>query len=303
MSGTSLGRVEWSLDRDDEGHRTYTLKSLVKTTSTADGPAVAYFAAGLPAIGTAWSYGNDFDAWAFCLPRAKVEPVLSKERGYYYLVTNYFSTRPLSRCQDDAIENPIAEPAKISGSFVEYTKKAETRSDGSLILSSSHEKIKGLEKDSSRATVIIEINATTLGLNVYTELLHCLNDSTLWGLAARKVKFSRVSWERLLYGTCTFFYKKRMEFDIRFDGWDLDDIADTGFKVFDSERWPDTPSYRANPENYMLAVDSRGKSSPERVLLDGSGRRLTDPLNPVYLDPIELYPEANLLLLGIPSSF
>jgi hypothetical protein len=303
MTATVKGRIDWSLQRDKDGHREYRLRSHVVTDDVEDGPERVYFAAGAPAIGAPWTFGNDNDAWAFCWPTATVTPIVTREPNNHWILENLFSTRPLNRCQDDAIESPLLEPDRVSGSFVKYTREALWDRFGNLILSSSHEQIRGLERDANRPSVIIEQNEASLGLATFSEMIDTVNDATLWGLGERKIKLSNVSWERKLYGTCTFYYTRRLEFDIRFDGFDFNDVADAGFKVFDDELYEDNPTNRADPRKYKVCEDGRGNKTPTKVLLDGSGSQLTDATSPVFLPEIELYAESNFLLLGIPTSF
>ena len=208
MSSTLKGRIDWNLKVDKDGHRDYMVKWLCVTDDTADGPERVFFTPGLPAIGATWAYGNDTDAWAFRWPTASVTPVETKEPGNHWIVEHTFSTKPLSRCQDDSIENPLDEPDRLSGTFVKYTEEATVDRNGDAITSSSHEMIRGpmVEFDSNRPTVSIEKNILALPLSTFTPMIDSVNDATLWGLGARKVKLSNAKWKRVLYGTCTFYF-------------------------------------------------------------------------------------------------
>lgn len=302
MSATALGRINWTLKRDRVGHRDYNLKMLVETDDYADGPAVVYFAAGLPAIGAPWVFGNDNDPDAFCSPETTITPVVDREKCYYWIVDIPFTTRPLNRCQSTSVGLPILEPMEVSGSFVKYVKQATQRRDGTLILSSSHELIAGIERDANRPSVVIKQNVASLGLPTFTAMIDTLNDAALWGLAARKIKLSNAPWQRRYYGTCTYYYTRTFEFDIRFEGFDIDDAVDKGFKEFDFLLNTDTPSNRANPAKYRTITDGRGNPTPVAVPLDGNGSRLTNMASPVYVPTIEFYEQSNFLTLGIPTS-
>lgn len=302
MTATAIGRTKWTLNEDDEGWRDYDLQYLVMTSDVDDGPAVVFFASGLPTIGTPWLFGNDDDPWAHRTPYARVSPIVTKEPNKWWTIDLKFSNRPRWRCQDEQIDDPLAEPQRLSGSFVKYVKKVQKDRNGNLILSSSHELITGLEMDANRPNVIVEQNVSSLGAPTFASMVDTLNDATLWGLAARKIKLSNVSWEKRLYGVCSYYYTRRLEFDIRFEGFDHTDVADAGYKKFDLETWPDTPANRADPTKYVIAKDRAGENSPVKILLDGNGDPLTDPTSPVFLPTIELYPQSNFSLLGIPTS-
>lgn len=297
MSAIVLGRLKWSGSRDDEGHREYSLTTLVKTTSTSDGPATVMNAFGLPTPGTPWSFGNDSDWYAFCYPTLKVSPVIQREPNTYWTVDQKFSTKPWSECREQQIENPLLEQQKVSGSFVEFTYQTVRDRFGKLIKSSSHEIITGIERDDARPNVTIQQNVASLGLPTIASMAQTVNDRPLWGLPARTIKLSRISWERNFYGTCYVYYTRTFEFDIKYDTWDRKDIVDAGFKKYKGS------GSRNDPANFVVVKDDNDENTPEKILLDGNGDPLTDPSSPVYIGPVQLYDESNFLLLGIPSVF
>lgn len=304
MSATCLGRIDWSVDRDKEGHREYELVTRVLTTAATDGPATVMNAAGLPTVGSTWSFGGDSDPWAFCWPTMSVKPQIKTEPNRHWTVKQKFSTRPMQRCQDTTIEDPLAEPDRISGTFVKYLRNTEVDRNDKKIASSSHELITGIQKDDARATVTIEQNVMSLDLEQFTEMMNTVNDAELWGLSSRKVKLGAITWSRQMWGVCNYYYVRRFEFEIRFEGFDLTDIVDTGFKRYNWEKYGDVGTgheYRDDPTKFCVDKDDNDENTPERILLNGYGSPLTDGESPVKLDPVELYDESNFLLLGIPS--
>lgn len=297
MAASVLGQLDWTATRDTEGHRTYTVRWLVYTTSYADGPEKVGGAAGLAAVGASWVLGNDVDVWAKCYPDLKITPVVKRERNQYWEVEQKFSTKPLTRCQTASIENPINEPPQISGSFVKYTREATKDKDGNPIESSSHEQFRGaaVEFDDNRPTVSISKNVLVLPISLFTPMVDTVNDRPLWGLEARKIKLSNVSWERLLYGTCTFYYKMTYEFDIRMDDDGFDrKLIDEGTKELKPGGDPN------DPRDFQVYKDGNGENT--RVLLDGAGKALTAEADPFEID-LKYYKESNFGLLGLPTSF
>lgn len=293
-------RLSWSLSRNDVGHRSYKISWLVRVPDPTYGPGLALNAPGIPLIGAPWIFGAENDPWAFCLPTATVKPhIVANEPNVLWVVDQTFSTIPMTRCSDTSITDPLAEPPTISGNFVRFQKMAQRDRNNALILSSSFEPITGIEKDASRPSVEIGLNDLVLDLGTITQMIDTLNDAPLWGLSKRKVKLSSISWSRKLFGTCNFYYTKRFNFEVRFEGFDLDDVVDKGFKKFRDEMGDD----RQDPNDYVVAKDLTGENPPQAILLDGNGSPLADPLNPHFLDTIELYDESNFLSLGIPSSF
>jgi hypothetical protein len=260
-------------------------------------------AAGLPAIGSTWNQGNDFDSWAYCWPNMEVTPVIERERSSSWDVTQTFSTRPIMRCQDQQVSDPLQEPARISGSFLKYRRPLEYDKDGNTVRSSSHEPIVGIEVDDVRPTVVIETNMAFVNLATYDSLVNTVNDAPLWGLPARCVLLSQIAWSRQLYGLCNFYYTQRLDFLIDSTTFDFDKIIDKGFMEFDSARFgAGTPAERKNPKNYIRIVDKKGNASAEPLHLDNNGSIEEDPATNVnYRPTVQYYAESNLFQLGIPS--
>lgn len=312
-------RTTWGGERDDEGHRTWNITHLVKVTSRNEGPATVMQCSGLPQIGDDWDFGTDVDVWAFCYPYMKVSPHTAYKDGdwyEYWKVEQKFSTKPLNRCGTAQIESPLDEPMKISGSFVKYTKEGTRDRFGRAIRSSSFEPFHGqqVEFDHNRPTVRIGQNVLNLELSTFAAMIDCVNDSTLWGLPARCVKLSNVSWERNLYGTCTYYYTRNFEFDCDYNTFDRF-IIDEGNKVLNGKWNQTTKEWELqningaapdpnNPAHYIKAIDFAG--NPIRLPLDGAGKPISVTGSgtgaSLYVIEIEFYSEANFLSLGIPSS-
>jgi len=299
MTATARSRRAWGGGRDEEGHRTWTLKSYVECSSKQDGPFTVMQCSGLPQVGDTWAFGNDLDVWAFCYPEMKINQLDQKDgqASTHWEVEQTFSTKPLKRCNTTQIENPLSEPMKISGSFVKYTKEIVRDMYGFPVLSSSFERLHGpaVEFDFNRATVKIEQNVPYLGLETFSLYVDTVNDSTLWGLPPRCVKLSNVQWERKLWGVCNYYYTRAFEFDIDFMTFDRQ-VLDEGHKCLNG-MWTtsDDPALltyrngvplppgslwklmpingvspdRKNPQHYTYYMDRN--SQPGRVILDGSG--------------------------------
>lgn len=300
-----VGPRIWAGKRDKEGHRTFTVQHQVETDTRYDGPHTVMFTPGLPAIGSLWNFGNDNDSWAFCYPLMDVNLRDRKENVRLWDVDQTFSTKPLTRCQDESIEDPLLEPPKIGGGFANYTKEATTDINGVPILSSSWETVRGkaVEVDADRSTVWVEQNVATLGQATFATMINTVNDDVLWGFAARKVKLSMVTWERKLYGVCDFYYTRRFEFQTDDNTFDLDDILDEGTKAYgywDGDDW----IIAGNPADPSAARKYLDKNdNPARVLLDGFGQpNIVGAVQAkIPRSPIKYYTESDFLALGIPT--
>lgn len=304
MTLSLLGHRNPTLDRDKDGYKEYKITWLVETTDVADGPWSILACPGIPPVGSAWSIGNDSDPWVFAWPDTQVASLTTDEPGYYWTVTQMFTNRPLSRCQTTAIENPLAEPPNISGSYVKYKTAGMVDIFGDPLISSSREMFTGsaVEIDDGRPTVNISMNfvdSTIIG--VATGLLHngvygrkSVNDATLFGLPAKCVKFSDFSYTRKLYGTCTYYFNCSFSFEINFATWTRR-IVDTGTRVLL------TGGDKDDDEDFVVKKDKNDEKKG-RIFLDGLGNALPKG-DPPYEWEKELYVPDNLLLLGIPSSF
>ena len=140
--------------------------------------------------------------------------------------------------------------------------------------------------------VLYLIPANGLPLETFTDMINTVNDATLWGLPKRTVKLSNVSWSRVLYGTCAFYFTVTYDFDIDFETFDRT-IIDEGTRVLTKGGDKD------NKNDFEVYKDVNGENT--RVFLDGAGSALGDGADPVEIE-IEYYKESNFLTLGIPST-
>lgn len=284
------GPRRWSLVRDSEGHRTYRVTQLVRGEE-GDGPNTVLNTPGLPLPGSVWEFENDLDIWAFCLPDLTINPHQEKEgdKTKWWTVDQTYSTRipnKLQRCQDQQIEDPLMEPPRLSGSFLKFREEASYDRYGSPVVTSSWEQIRGaqVEFDASRMQIRITQNVLLLNLSILALMIDTLNAFPLWGMPPRTIKLSNVSWERKLYGLCTFYYTRTLEFDIDGRGFDKD-ILDEGTKAL-SGRWnPDSGEWDLvpiagedpdpfNPLHFIRYQDPNGNLT--KVILNGAGL----PYNP-----------------------
>lgn len=305
------GRIDWRVQRDNEGHREYRIRWRIRG-EFADGPTVIMQTAGLPAVGSTWAFGNDLDSWAMCHPDLTVQPQIQNEKGHYWLVEQKFSTRPFVRCQDIPVDDPLLEPQRISGSFIKFTKEVVQNYDGTYIKSSSHEQLRGphVEFDANRPSVVIEQNVALLGLEDFTPLVDTVNDDTMWGLPARTIKLSNVAWSRQVFGVCGYYYTRRFEFDINYNTFDRE-VLDEGTRVlfgqwnYTSGEWEvgeinGNPANANNPNHFIRYKDLVDENNP-RVILDGAGKPWDGDGDPGTV-LIEYYPQNNFSLLGIPTT-
>ena len=292
------GPLNMSLVRDDNGYRTYKMKLLIRITDTEDGPAIASNCPGLPLPGDPWLMDNDLDIWVWCRPEASITRHTDYAEGHpvhFYIGEFTYSNKPLTReqaekrrgCHEQQIEDPLLEPDRTSGGFQKKAKEATHNRDGSEILTSSHEVVRGpqVEFDESRPTVKVVQNRPLLQFDLLCFLIDCLNDSSLWGFPPRWVKFSNCTWEEQYHGLCYRYYVRTLEFEVRED-WDRN-LRDEGTKVLNGH-WGDGEAEGSgwvldaidgetpDPDDlshFIRAIDRKG--DPIRIILDGEGKPAT----------------------------
>lgn len=317
------GQTDWRLVRDEEGYREYKITHLVGTNDSRDGPANVLRTPGLPTPGAFWIVDNDVDLWAWCRPNAAVNPLITNEPCRIWSVEQIFSNRPPKRdfCWEQEVEDPLLQPQRLSGTFVKKQREAVYDRFGLSIVNSAFEQMRGpqVEFDESNPTVTVEQNVPILNLGLVSAMMDAVNSVPQWGLAPRKIKLSNFTWDRKHYGQCFYYYTRKFEFEVNFNGFDRD-MLDEGTKALNginrNGEWVVLPVDEegtmpdpTNPNHFVRYKDAHGENC--RVILDGFGL----PIDPSPgsgsgqggSEPgtihIEKYNEANFFLLGIPVTF
>lgn len=217
MSAVLNGLLEWSVDRDDEGHRTYTATHQVGC-NPGDGPSAILSCPGLPSPGSSWNIAGDFDVWATCRLGAKVKmlDVKKGEKAKIWGVEQTWSTKPFKRCNEAQVEDPLLEPQKVSGTFKLDKEEATYDRFGKRILNSAHEMVRGPQNewDYMKSQVQISQNVPLLQLELCAAFANCVNSSTLWGNPRRCIKLSEFSWEKKYFGLCNSYYTRNFGFEV-----------------------------------------------------------------------------------------
>lgn len=295
MAVTLRGELKVSGGSEDSGHRTYKITYLVESGPN-DGPANVMQTPGLPTPGNYYIIGDDVDLWAWCRFDCDVTQYAHKDGEYprYWSITLTFSTKPLpggpygfARCTDTPIQDPLLEPAKISGGFKNYTEEAHYDRFGNRLLTSSHEHLTGpqVEFENGRSTVRIQMNVASFSLATITSMVHTVNSAEMWGMPARCLRFSDFQWEEQYHGLCNKYYTLTFEFEADARGFDRD-LPDEGSKALsgsfvsasgssNESTWvlkningqsPD----KNNPQHFIRYQDRNG--NPSKVMLNGQGQ-------------------------------
>jgi len=299
--------IYWDLEVDDDGYRTYTARYLVRlpldrdslTFSSLYGPYYASnepqgFAvniSGLPRWGDFWQQGNDSDTGVVCVARKKVTPYEQKNDPHeYFVVECYFTNKPSGGNGGGTSPDTLDYP-RFSGGYTSGRIEAQKTYDGTPILNSANQPIKGpkVEFDDNQPTIVIEQASTVLQLYELSQLKNKLNGfAPIWGLGTtdgsngdgtRIVKCQSITWQevKLPMSPLGRYFVRRFEFEVGYK-FDPDDILDEGNQVWDGQ-WNtavDPPVWNENaPQtNFVRATDPAGNMLT--VQLDGTGSRLPD---------------------------
>lgn len=295
MATINLGPIKVQLNRDAEGHREYRVTYRIESDTVDDGPATALLTPGLPVPGSRWEYKFETDPWAFCRFDATVKPEDDNESTRFWQVEFVFSTKPpdLKSCKDTQVEDPLLEPAKISGSFIKFLEEATFDRFGRAIRTSSFEQIRGsgveFDKNRNQIRIVQNVASALQGYILPNQMVDCLNGVELWGLPIRCIKLSAAPWDRRFFGTCNLYYERSLEFEVNVrqdpttglyvSGFDRD-LMDEGTKALNGHwdkvtgEWvldliagvaPD-PN---NPQHFNRYKDRNGENA--KVILDGFG--------------------------------
>ena len=270
----SVTLYDWHLDTDEEGYRDYTLIWQVQTAGPSYGPDYALFAPGMPMPGAALNYGATVDPWAFYQRKGSARLKNRGSRRDVWLATTIFSTRPIRRCQTNRMDDPLLEPHRVRGGADQFIREAIEDKDGDPILNSANERFRGpaLQDEDGYPTLEIEQNVAWINLPLLAEYRYSVNNASFWGMPARTIRCKTFTWERVLYGTCYFYFRVTTTFQMNEDTWDLE-LLDEGDMVKIDGTSP--PEFRRAKDKFEENV---------RVLLDGSGNALPPGDPPVYLN-------------------
>lgn len=216
---TVQGILNWRADRDSYGYRTYVVTYLVNAAVT-ESPVAVMTASGLPTIGNLFSLEGytGSDTWCWCRPELsmRIHDGIPGDPAEWYEVDITFSNQPLRRCNEFTIQNPLLEPQKISGSYLRTQWETLFDKNNYRVVTSVNEPIQGpkVTFDYVKPTVRIEQNIAALGLYTFSGMVNTVNEEPMWGCPERTVKLTNVTWDRKIWGVCTFYYTRIFDFEV-----------------------------------------------------------------------------------------
>jgi hypothetical protein len=273
----------------------------------------------LPVVGQAYNFGVlENDAWAFCTPELNIAAHPGVQEGdphQDWIVTQKFSTKQSWRCNLTPIENPLLEPFQLSGGYSHEQFETHIDKDGVVLQHPTEEPITGPVTEVKRSFPTIEFTANFPFIDVplFSDLVNRVNDSVLWGLPPRTIRLSDVRWERMVYGSCFYYFRVTYSFEISTATADIPALEEdgtngaietvvVGFDPVIEATGMLRNSGRAVEEGeipWEIAKNEEGELIGP-VMLDSKGFQVSSK-DDQYIRVLRLAKEGNFLLLGIPA--
>lgn len=231
MAIVSCNAITTSLSVDSERHRNYTSIYQVITDSVNDGPRTVVEASCIPDWGDPYVWNlvtGDIDNWAFCSGYEVGMPIVRDTRRLWEVIVRHSSRPGFINPRDHATarENPVDEPALLSGSFVGHRRVMRADKDGNAISNTVGEPfIPGIEMDDATLSLIIEKNSSTIALDQWAGFRNAVNSVPIWGLDSRTVKLQQWSWRVHYFAVSNAYIANRMEFEINTDTYDAEETG------------------------------------------------------------------------------
>lgn len=186
-------------------------------------------------------------------------------------------------------KDPTQWPLRVSWSANQFKRGMIKDEDGTAVLNSASDPFEeAAERDDSRTICTTVRNEPRFDPQIAEDYRDHLNQDPFAGFAARCVKLSKIDSE-LKYdsdaGTEDGYYNEvTYFFEFNKDGWDLKPL-DQGYATL-------------NGGAKTAILDTTGQPLTKPQLLDGSGNRLADGADPVFLT-FKRYTTADFAALGL----
>lgn len=276
-----------------DGGPVYTREFTAYCSSVLDGPKTLLQSGAFPSVGQSWVYGAEIDPFVIC---TSVNVNRQDEHGrwtdgsicYLWDVRCEFKVEQTDpNTPPNQPENPLLRPVIIRGGTNFYTEASQKDKNENPIKNSATELFPPHEIEKPLVEFEFVRNELTSPASFAINYVGKINQSTIWGGAAKTIRCQTITWEKQ-YENSYEFYVVTYRFAYKRDKWQLI-LVDNGFNRLDGSTLK--PIY----------LDDNTRPS-EPFKLDGNGAKLADNADPVLLDPFEIYETADFSALGLPSS-
>jgi hypothetical protein len=290
-SATALSTEE---SIDAEGHQVYTSVYRVQSNDPNENPIRVREASGAPDYGDHYTWGGVSNTDAFCLGK-QTQFEKEEDSRLFWLVTCTHTTKPVGR-DGKSLKlraNPLSEPWKIGGSYVQGTKAVQRNKNGAPTINTAFEQIT-YEIPDGYDTLNLEGPTDTISLSTRAQAVLKVNSASMWGLSPRMLLLQQWQYEIMYHGSRPYVYH-RLQFLIKYDLWN-----EKSYEMGTREYISTNPAGK----QFVPIVSANDAGYSGRYFLDASGRKLSDA-NVVAGNFVEredeIIPEYNFLTLGFPD--
>ncbi len=308
MTVTAVNKLFTWLEPSDDGHRVYKQTWQVFTDDKNDGPLIAAHANGLPSPGDPYSWGNEYDQYAWCMPVPSVR-LTNEDHAFHrqWTLEYTFSTRP-RRDTPQEQDSPLDAPWEYESTSDESEEEVGFAND-----------INGVGPVAMMTSVLDPLSAITIKNHNKLQLkknFASINQAwilyargsvnkypiTIMGITynARVLRMRQLDFVRNR-SAVGFYYPVTFGIDIDPNTWDLM-IPNRGYK----QRRSHIVGPPKKLDDTELITDTvTGRPLPEPVYLDQNGVPIEADANGNIMPVFRRYRqkrEFNWSLFGMPTS-
>jgi len=256
----------------------YTAYYRAITTSPNDGPNDIILNASCPQYGDAYTFGNDFNLFAWCRS-VNVKLETAKESRLSWIVTaNYSSKGAPQDPADKAIQNPADWSWRVSGSFSMQQRAPDKDIDDRALVNAAGEPfLPPPEIEDPQIVLVLEKNTPTIDLSLYADAGGKVNDAAIWGLNARCAKIMQWTFNFAWTAPGQAYVQNRWEVAVKLDGFYFQPL-NIGHRA-KGDIDPDVGAAKMRE-----ATDEFWQPLSRPRLLDQFGDFLADGVNPLFFD-------------------
>ncbi|NDD52976.1 hypothetical protein EBZ39_03710 [bacterium] len=262
-------------------------------SSVLDGPKTLLGSGTFPSVGSSWLYGGETDPFVIC---QSISVSKQEDHGrwtdgttcYIWDVKCEFRVEQADNTTPPNIpENPLLRPVVVRGGTGFYTEASQKDKDDKPVTNSAKETFPPYEIERPLVEFEFVRNELSSPASFALNYVGKINQTTIWGGAAKTIRCQGITWEKQ-YENGYEFFQVTYKFAYREEKWQLV-LVDNGFN--------EVVSSKLKP---ILLDDGSRPTEPQK--LNGSGVKLSDTADPVLLPPFNIYKETNFASLGLPTS-
>jgi hypothetical protein len=301
MAVTSMQYLTTRVQGQESAHRTYSSTFRLFTDSVNDGASTVMIYSGLPQLGDPYLWGNswDYGARMNSLPVVRLEREDQQARKIWIATCTY--TTIGRQLEEQPPDNPLDHPWKVSGDADEWTEEAEKDINGSPLMNSAFQQLRGkqVERFRSRRKLTLSKNFPIVNQLWIDHFEGSINRSSVRILGMNyppnHLYMRRITFTREWYAYGTPYFPHTFQIDVHKDGF-LRKIVDKGTMQLRDGGNP------FNPGDMVPILNLQTKDQMERYL-NGAGGPIDNIADAVVLnapDGFQLEEDEDWNAIGFP---